>query len=173
MRTLAAVTLAVGASCCCACPLAGAREQWRWISLGCPSRAVVLGKAFGTAWLSYAASEAFNLFALLGQLAASGRPFLFSITYGQWGTACMVLCVLAALWMYIRGRKEKGCLPLSLAFCWRGCFTLGQYVRTLSIPVLLLLMVSFIAYEDRPWLFLCYVGFTCSLLLNSWQPLWW
>jgi len=170
LRTLAAVALAVGIILLLCVPFSGGQGTVEVDFLGLSFQGPwFLEKLLGTATsYPYASIEAFNLFALLGgNWQPVDAPFLFSITYGQWGTACMVLCVLAALWMYIRGRKENGCLPLSLAFLLAGLFTLGQYMHERYLfPVLLLLMVSFIAYEDRR-LFLCYVGFTCSLLLNS------
>ncbi len=170
LRTFFAVLLAVGAILLLSLPFGGGQGSVQLSFLGLELEGPwILEKLLGTATsYPYASIEAFNLFALFGgNWQNVDAPFIFGITYGQFGTACILLSVLAAAWMYCKGRRERGCLPLCLACLLSAIFTLGQYMHERYIfPVLLLILVSFILYEDRR-LFLCYVFFTCTLLLNS------
>lgn len=170
LRILWAVLLAVGAILVLSIPFAGGQGNAELTILGITIRGPwVLGKLLGTATsYPYASIEAFNFFSLFGgNWQSVDAPFLFSITYRQWGTACILLSVLAAGWMYGKGRKEPGCLPLCTALLLSALFVLGQYMHERYLfPVLLLILLSFLLYGDRR-LFLCYVFFTCTLLLNA------
>lgn len=170
LSTLWAVLLAVGAILLLSLPFGGGQGSADITLLGMTVRGPwVLQKLLGTATsYPYASIEAFNLFALFGgNWQNVDAPFLFSITYGQWGTACILLSVLASIWMYNKGRKEKGSLALCTAFLLAALFTLGQYMHERYLfPVLLLLVISFVYFRDRR-LFLCALFFTCTLLLNS------
>lgn len=170
LRTLWAVLLALGAILLLSLPFCGGQGNVELSLFGATFQGPwVLQKLLGTATsYPYASIEAFNLFSLFGgNWQNVDAPFVFSISYGQWGTACICLAVLFSIWMYIKGRKDRGCLALCTAFLLAALFTLGQYMHERYLfPVLLLILITFIYYGDRR-LFLCFVFFTCSLLLNS------
>lgn len=170
LRTLWAVLLAIGAILALSLPFGGGQGSAQVELFGLAFQGPwVLEKLLGTATsYPYASVEAFNLFSLFGgNWQGVDAPFLFSITYGQWGTACILLSVLASILMYWKGRKEKGCLPLCAAFLLAALFTLGQYMHERYLfPVLVLVLFSFMYYRDRR-LFLTYCFFTCTLLLNA------
>lgn len=170
LRTLWAVLLAVGIILLLSLPFGGGQGSVQLTLLGAAIRGPwVLQKLLGTATsYPYASIEAFNLFSLFGgNWQSVDAPFFLSITYGEWGTACILLSVLAVAWMYMKGRKERGCLPLCAAFLLAALFTLGQYMHERYLfPALLLVLISFVHYGDRR-LFLCFAFFTCTLLLNA------
>ena len=170
LGTIGGVIAAIGAILLLSLPFGGGQGSVEVDLFGMTLRGPwVLEKLLGTATsYPYASVEAFNLFALFGgNWKSVESAFVSSITYGQWGTACILLSVIASICIYIKGRKERGCLSLSMAFLLAALFTLGQYMHERYLfPVLLLIIISFIYYKDRR-LFLCSLLFSCTLLLNS------
>lgn len=157
LRTLISVAGAVAAIFAISLPFKGTQEPLWFI-----------GKLVGTATsYPYASIEAFNLMALLGGNWASVNSDLLGLTYGAWGSIMIVLSCVGSIWLYLRAKKEKGCLALCMGLLLAALFTLGQYMHERYVfPVLMLVMAAFLCYGDRR-LIIAYIIFTCSLLLNT------
>jgi len=156
LQTLAGVFAAVAAIFLAAAPFrAGQHPLW------------FIEKLLGTATsYPYASVEAFNFHALIGgNWKAADSPLLF-LTYGRWGSIFIALSCTGGAVLYLKSRREKGSLYLSMAVTLAAIFTFGQYMHERYVfPVLLLIMAGFLAAGDRR-LIVSYILYTCSLLLN-------
>lgn len=134
-------------------------QEWTWIIERYTST---------TTSYQYASVEAFNLFALLGANWHSAKDVLFIFTYQQWGMIFIALSVVYSAVLYIKGRgKNPHALTLAAAFLIAGVFTLGHYMHERYLfPAVILLLFAYIAYGDKR-LFLCFGGFSVSMLLNA------
>lgn len=158
LKTVAAVAAACAAIFLIALPFKGDQESLWFID-----------KLLGTAVsYNYASIEAFNLFALLGGNWVSADETLWLFSYSTWGTVFIALSVVFSSVVYITGyKREKHCLTLSAGYLIAALFMLGQYMHERYIfPVLLLLLVSFVAYRDKR-LFKSYLTFTVTALFNA------
>lgn len=157
LRTVAAVLWAIVAALLLSVPFKGSQSGLSWL----------VSKLLGTATsYPFASVEAFNLFALLGGnwQRVDAVPWLF--TYGQWGVAFIALSCALACAFYIKARRDKGSLPLAVAFLSAALFTLGPYMHERYLfPALLFLLIGFLYYRDKR-LFLCFIAFTCTMLFN-------
>ncbi len=156
LRTAVSVIAAVTAVFALSLPFKGTQEPL-WF----------MEKLMGTATsYPYASVEAFNFMALLGGNWAPVGKKLLGLTYGTWGTVLIVLSCAGSIWLYLKAKKDKGCLALSLALMLAAIFTFGQYMHERYVfPVLMLIMIAFLCYGDRR-LITAYIMFTCALLLN-------
>ncbi|HWR18935.1 MAG TPA: phospholipid carrier-dependent glycosyltransferase [Clostridia bacterium] len=128
----------------------------------------LLDKYFSTATsYPYASVEAFNLFALFGGNWKSVESIFLFFSYGTWGTIFILVSVVFASVLYLKGRKrEPHALTLSAAFLIAALFTLGQYMHERYLfPTLLLLLVAFTQYKDKR-LIGAYGFLSVSMLLN-------
>ena len=157
LRTAVSVFAAVAAIFMASLPFKGGQEPL-WF----------MEKLMGTATsYPYASVEAFNFMALLGGNWASVNGKVMGLTYGAWGTAFIVLSCAGSIWLYLKAKKERGCLALCLGLMLAAIFTFGQYMHERYVfPVLMLIMVAFLYYGDRR-LMASYIMFTCGLLLNT------
>lgn len=157
-KTVAAVIGAVAMLFLIALPFKGEQEPL-WF----------LDKIIGTATsYNYGSVEAFNLMALLGGNWTSADSEFFLVSYSQLGTAFIVLSVVAAAMLYIKGRKRnKGCLLLSASFLIIALFELGHFMHERYIvPALLLLLCAFVYYRDKR-LFVSFIWLTAAALYNA------
>ena len=101
----------------------------------------------------YASVEAFNLFSMLGGNWKPITDTLLGMPYSFWGTAGIVLSILFSAALYVKGRRDDaraGALYLAGAVLIAGVFTLGHYMHERYIvPTILLLLLSYLYYEDR------------------------
>ncbi len=157
LRTVVSVIAAVAAIFALSLPFKGTQEPL-WF----------MEKLMGTATsYPYASIEAFNMMALLGGNWAPVSSKVLGLTYGAWGTVFIVLSCAGSIWLYLKAKKDKGCLALSLGLMLAAIFTFGQYMHERYVfPVLMLIMIAFLYYGDRR-LIIAYIMFTCALLLNT------
>ena len=157
LRTVASVIAAVAAIFLLTLPFKGGQEPL-WF----------LEKIMGTATsYPYASVEAFNAMALLGGNWVSVDSRLLGLTYGTWGSIMIALSCGVGIWLYLKAKKQKGCLALCMALMLAAIFTFGQYMHERYVfPVMMLIMIAFLYYGDRR-LMVSYTAFTCSLLLNT------
>jgi len=116
---------------------------------------------------AYASIEAFNFFALFGgNWKAVASPFL-GASYQFWGTVFIVLSVLSAAAIYLKGyKKHGGALYLSAAYMLTMIFTFGHYMHERYLfPVLFLLLAAYVMERDRRILF-GFSALSVPLLLN-------
>ena len=127
----------------------------------------------------YASVEAYNFLALCGgNWADVGKTFIGGVTYGEFGTAAILLAITISLCMQYRcarpflpdgERKHEDAwmLFLSASFCMYMIFTFGQYMHERYVfPVMILLMVVYIITSESKWL-LCSLLLSVTLFLNE------
>lgn len=127
----------------------------------------------------YASVEAYNFMALCGgNWVRADQSFLFGLSYKQFGTAAIILSVVAALWMQFAAARRSlledrpamentGILFLAAALCMFGIFTFGHYMHERYVfPVILLLLFAFVYYGEAR-LLLCALMLSAVLFLNE------
>ncbi|MBQ9950014.1 MAG: hypothetical protein IJO93_04770 [Clostridia bacterium] len=129
----------------------------------------LMDKYMGTATsYNYATVEAYNLYTLFGaNWKDADLPFIFGLTYKQFGTSCMVLMVSVSIILYaLADKNKKGLLMLTAAFSLSGIFAFGHFMHErYLLPVLILVLIAMLYYNDKR-LYLVYGGFSVSLLYN-------
>ncbi len=159
-ETFIAVMAAFGVIILIALPFTG-QQKWYWL----------IEKYYNTATsYDYATVNAYNFWALIGANWKSIDTEFMGATYGKWGSAFMVTSVVLSIGLYVfDSLKHKGtyrALPLSMAFMFAGIFTFGHYMHERYLfPILMLLMIAFIIYNDKRLLW-TYIAYSASLMLN-------
>ncbi len=130
-------------------------------------------KYFSTAGsYPYASIEAFNLPALLGGNWAPVTRRVLGLPYKVWGTFFIGCAIVLAGLLYARGRREnRGAGFLAAAFMLAMIFTFGHYMHErYLLPVLLLLLVSYMFYRDRR-LLVAFGALTAVTLVNAYAAM--
>jgi len=118
----------------------------------------------------YATLNAYNLFALSGGNAAPvGDPFLF-LTYGVWGNIGIVLAVLFATVVMLRGREFSRFWYSPLFLSATVFIMTAKMHERYLFPALALSLGLFIATRSRPVLVI-FAGFSVTQFLNVAQVL--
>ncbi|HIT68937.1 MAG TPA: glycosyltransferase family 39 protein [Candidatus Aphodomonas merdavium] len=114
---------------------------------------------------SYATVNAPNLYYLLGANWAPLDSSFSLISYGTLGTVLTVASVATALFIYLRGGKERD-LALAGAMCYILLYLFGTMMHERYLfPALALLLVAYVRRRDVR-LLIAFVGYSFTLYCN-------